>query len=227
TAILSMAKTKPSSKDQRNRDKRKSRKDLDRVLPDRSTHRTTLKESADQLAAKATTLLQTSQADEALPVALKALKRLEKEDDALGLNALPVLNLLAEINLELGDADEARKYFFEASQLDPGGSISESLGGGVEKFLWLAQLSDEGGRASVAWFEKAITILRNDITSTFDSAVKAEKSRKLAAALCSVIEIYMTDLSWEPDAESRCESLITEAILIAPESAETLQTLAN
>ncbi|KAI4267292.1 MAG: hypothetical protein LQ337_008423 [Flavoplaca oasis] len=222
-----MAKTKPSSKDQRNRDERKSRKDLDRVLPDRSTHRTTLKDSAEQLVAKATALLQISQADEALTVAFKALKRLEKHDDALGLNALPVLNLLAEINLEIGDADEARKYFSQASQLDPDGSIPESLGGGVEKFLWLAQLSDEGGRDSVAWFEKAITILRNDITSTFEPALKAQQSRKLAAALCSVIELYMTDLSWEPDAESRCESLITEAILIAPESAETLQTLAN
>ncbi|KAL8883880.1 MAG: hypothetical protein Q9215_007948 [Flavoplaca cf. flavocitrina] len=222
-----MAKTKPSSKNRRDRDKRKSRKDLDRVLPDRSTHKTTPKESAEQLVARATALLQTSQADEALPVALKALKRLEKQDDALGLNALPVLNLLAEINLELGDADEARSYFSQASQLDPDGLTPESLGGGVEKFLWLAQLSDEGGRDSVAWFEKAITILRNDITSTFESALKAQKSKKLAAALCSVIEIYMTDLSWEPDAESRCESLITEAILIAPESAETLQTLAN
>ncbi|KAL9611508.1 MAG: hypothetical protein Q9204_009016, partial [Flavoplaca sp. TL-2023a] len=138
-----MAKTKPSSKDQRDRDKRKSRKDLDRVLPDRSTHKTTPKESAEQLVARATALLQTSQADEALPVALKALKRLEKQDDSLGLNALPILNLLAEINLELGDADEARNYFSQASQLDPDGLIPESLGGGVEKFLWLAQLSDE------------------------------------------------------------------------------------
>ena len=222
-----MAKTKPSHKDRSSRDKRKGRKDFDRVLPDRSTHRPTPKESADQLAAKATVLLQTSQADEALSIALKAVKQLKKEDDALGLNSLPVLNLLAEINLELGDADEARNYFSQASQLDPDGSIAESLGGGVEKFLWLAQLSDEGGRDSVVWYEKAITILRNGISSTFEPALKAQKSRKLAAALCSVIEIYMTDLSWEPDAESRCESLITEAILIAPESAETLQTLAN
>ncbi|KAL8684312.1 MAG: hypothetical protein Q9224_006446 [Gallowayella concinna] len=37
----------------------------------------------------------------------------------------------------------------------------------------------------------------------------------------------MTDLSWESDAETRCERLITEAILLAPESPETLQTLAN
>ncbi|KAI4255749.1 MAG: hypothetical protein L6R42_006581, partial [Xanthoria sp. 1 TBL-2021] len=222
-----MAKLKPSRKDQSVRQKRGNRKDFDRVLPDRPTHRTTPKESADELAAKASALLQTSQADEALPIALKALKQLKKEDNGLRINSLPTLNVLAEINLELGNADEAREYFSHAFQLDPDGLVSESQGGGVEKFLWLAQLSEDGGNDSVAWFQKAITILRNEAFSTSESALKAQRSRKLAAALCSVIEIYMTDLSWEPDAESRCESLITEAILIAPESPETLQTLAN
>ncbi|KAL8749331.1 MAG: hypothetical protein Q9199_007753 [Rusavskia elegans] len=222
-----MAKLKPSRKDQSVRQKRGIRKDLDRVLPDRPTHRTTPKDFANELAAKASALLQTSQADEALPIALKALKQLKKEDNSLRINSLPTLNVLAEINLELGNADEAREYFFHAFQLDPDGLVPESQGGGVEKFLWLAQLSEDGGNDSVAWFQKAITILRNEASSISELALKAQRSRKLAAALCSVIEIYMTDLSWEPDAESRCESLITEAILIAPESPETLQTLAN
>ncbi|KAL8992204.1 MAG: hypothetical protein Q9169_007282 [Polycauliona sp. 2 TL-2023] len=222
-----MAKLKPSRKGQNTRNKRGSKKDLDRVLPDRSARKTTPKESADDLIIKATELLQTSQADEAIPVALKALKQLRKEDNFPTLKALPLFNLLAEINLELGDADEARNFFLQAAQLDPDGNIPESQGGGVEKFLWLAQLSEEGGRDSVGWFEKAIAISRKDISSTSDPVLKAQKNTKLAAALCSVIEIYMTDLSWEPDAESRCESLVTEAILIAPESPETLQTLAN
>ena len=37
----------------------------------------------------------------------------------------------------------------------------------------------------------------------------------------------MTDLSWESDAEARCESLISEALLVAPHSPEPLQTLAS
>ncbi|KAL8645359.1 MAG: hypothetical protein Q9226_007342 [Calogaya cf. arnoldii] len=223
-----MAKLKPSRKDQSNREKRGNKKDLDRVLPDRPAPKITPKELGEELAAQASALLQTSQADKALPVALKALRILKKEVNGLKVNALPALNILAEIDLELGNADEAREYFSQAYQLDPDGLVPESQGGGVEKFLWLAQLSEEGGKDSVAWFEKAIIILRNAISSTSESALHhALKSRKLAAALCSVIEIYMTDLSWESDAESRCESLITEAILIAPDSPETLQTLAN
>lgn len=134
---------------------------------------------------------------------------------------------MAEIHLELGGADKARAYFLQAASLDPNGSIPETQGGGAEKFFWLAQLSEEGGRDSVSWFEKGIVALRNEIASTSDPAVKAERRKKLAAALCGVVEIYMTDLSWETDAESRCESLVTEAMLVAPESPEALQTLAN
>ena len=37
----------------------------------------------------------------------------------------------------------------------------------------------------------------------------------------------MTDLSWETDAEAKCESLITEALLVAPHLPEPLQTLAS
>lgn len=37
----------------------------------------------------------------------------------------------------------------------------------------------------------------------------------------------LTDCRWESDAETRCEALVTEALIFAPESAEALQTLAS
>ena len=37
----------------------------------------------------------------------------------------------------------------------------------------------------------------------------------------------MTDLSWEEDAEQKCEALVTEATIVAPGFAEPWQTLAN
>ena len=54
-----------------------------------------------------------------------------------------------------------------------------------------------------------------------------ERQMKLGEVLCAVAEVYMTDLSWEEDAEQRCETLVTEAMLIAPSSPETWQTVAN
>lgn len=146
---------------------------------------------------QATILLQTGRADEALPTAQQAL-------DLAGDNGpaqLPAVNLLGEISVELGDIDTAREYFTRAVELDPNGSISESEGGGSEKFLWLAQLSEQGGAESVQWFEKGVASLRQVLqslegkTSKEDIENSKEKKTKLSNALCAVAEIYMTDLS--------------------------------
>ncbi|KAL8956529.1 MAG: hypothetical protein Q9193_005976 [Seirophora villosa] len=224
-----MGKSRPSQKGKDARSRRLSKTNPDRVLAARlgSKKSGKSKESIEELLARANVLLETSQPDEALSHALRALAKLKSENIDSTAKALPTLVLLAEIHLELGDADAARNAFLQAVSLDPHGSVNESQGGGAEKFLWLAQLSEEGGHDSVSWFEKGITILRNELASLPNPEMQAQKRKKLAAALCGVVEIYMTDLSWEPDAESRCESLITEAMLVAPESPETLQTLAS
>jgi hypothetical protein len=106
---------------------------------------------------------------------------------------------LGEINVELGEAETAREYFLRAVALDPAGEVPESEGGGAEKFLWLAQLCEEGGRESVGWFEKGAVALRRELgmlegRKGVEGEVE-EKKRKLADALCGVAEVYMTDLS--------------------------------
>lgn len=119
--------------------------------------------------------------------------------------------------------------------LDPEGRVPEASGGGAEKFLWLAQLSEEGGRESVEWFERGCSVLREEI-SAVESSLKGsgvndkeveERRRKLSGALCGIVEIWMTDLSFEDEAEGECERLMTEALLVAPKSSEALQTLAS
>ena len=136
--------------------------------------------------------------EEALPSAKRALASLHLNGQNPSTASLPALNLLAEINLELGDVDAARDYFLQAVNLDPRGIIPESQGGGAEKFLWLAQLSEEGGIDSVKWFEKGAEILKRQLATQMegiDDAVKATM-KKLASALCGIVEIYMTDLSY-------------------------------
>ncbi|KAI9848122.1 MAG: hypothetical protein M1838_000647 [Thelocarpon superellum] len=218
------------------------------------------------LLAQATALLQTSQAGPALLLATRALAHLERSSAASTSSAaapLAALNLLAEIHIELGDVDAARTLYLRAVQLDPDGTVPEVEGGGAEKFLWLAQLCEEGGQESVRWFEKGASVLRREISALdssgprkrrthddvnnhnhdddddddetngsddrYDAAEEeeAEKRTKLANALCGMVEVYMTDLSWESEAESRCETLITEALLVAPDTPGPLQTLAS
>lgn len=194
------------------------------------------KQSPEQLYATALELVEQSQPEEALQVAKQLWSQVQ---DRTATETLPAVNLLGEISIELGAVDSARGYFEQAVRLDPDGKIPESLGGGAEKFLWLAQLCEEGGKQSVQWFERGAKALQQEIAALEAGQVpvlneeqtmllRIEKKRKLASALCGIIEVYMTDLSWEDDAETRCENLITEAMTVEDDtSPEVLQTLAS
>lgn len=211
-----MAKTKPTQA------RRAKKKDRSKTIDNNA--------SPESLLAEATALLQTSEPAPALVKARKALAKLQPDPLNPSVAALPAVNLLGEISVELGDIDIAREYFELAATLDPDGTLPESAGGGSDKFMWLAQLSEDGGHDSVSWFEKGADALRQDIAAldaTKDPVAVQNRTRRLAAALCSTAEVYMTDLSWEAEAESRCEALIAEAILVAPDDPPTLQTLAN
>ena len=219
-----MAPTKP---------KNKSKKSKDRVRLKAASGQTSI--NPKELLDRATTLLEEGDIETAARVARTAYDHTGEN----GRHAGAALTLLGQIHVELGDIDAARNFYAAAVKVDEDGSLPEELGGGPEKFLWLAQLSEEGGHDSVAWYERGATVLRAQIQSLTESleqrplsreqveAAIADKRRRLAETLCAVVEVYMTDLSWEDDAEQRCEALITEATMIAPEWPETWQTVAN
>ncbi|PMD55969.1 putative UPF0661 TPR repeat-containing protein C16D10.01c [Hyaloscypha bicolor E] len=221
-----MAKTKPNNK----KTKKREKSALHRVVGSPSKT-STPPEPPPILLAQATASLQQGDIAGAIKPAKRALSLLDPQSEA----ALPALNLLGEIHIELGEIDAARQYFLQAAAIDEDGAIREDFGGGAEKFLWLAQLSEEGGQDSVDWFEKGAVCLRMQIQQLLDQkklgkegqALLEEKTRKLTGALCAVVEVYMTDLSWEEDAEQKCEALVTEATMVAPGFPEPWQTLAN
>lgn len=226
-----MAPTRPSKK----------AKAKNRSHPKKSTPAST--KPAKQLLAEATALLEQGDAPGAVTTARQALDAALENDDT---RVCAAHMLLGEINVELGEIDTARGHFLDAARLDEDGSMAEELGGGPEKFNWLAQLSEDGGADSVRWFERAAACLRAQIQALNDAAAEArrkgsargtaereieaaatEKKHKLSETLCAVAEVYMTDLSWEEDAEARCEALITEATMLAPELPDAWQTVAN
>lgn len=172
--------------------KKKASKSKSRAVSNRK-----MSEDPTKLLEQATILLQAGQTDAALSVAEQAL---ESAPDNSPIH-LFAENTVAEIYVELGEIDVATEHFLRAVELDPEGTIPESQGGGAEKFLWLAQLSEEGGADSVKWFEKGVSSLRHviqQLEGTNDPESKSvleEKKRKMANALCGVSEIYMTDLS--------------------------------
>lgn len=200
------------------------------MAPNRPSGKGTAKDPS-ALLADAETQFEVGNLDNAISIALKALETTGDGGDF----ELRALNLLGILHLEAGEVDDAREYLLRAVKLDNEGTMDEDVGGGPEKFLFLAQLSEEGGNDSVQWFERGAAALRKQIQAISESPIKApaheavllEKQQKLGGVLCAVAEVYMTDLSWEADAEQRCETLITEAMLIAPGSPETWQTVAN
>lgn len=187
------------------------------------------------LLAQATAALHQGDIHDSVQLAKQALDL----TDTNSKESLPVLTLLGEIHVELGEVDVAREYFLAAAAIHENGGTDEKAGGGVDKFLWLAQLSENGGKDSVKWFEKGAGTLRVQIQALLEQCglktgksvateeMLEEKRRKLATALCGIVEVYMTDLSWEEDAEQRCEALVTEATMVAPACAEPWQTLAS
>ncbi|KAK2737165.1 hypothetical protein FQN57_000422 [Myotisia sp. PD_48] len=217
-----MAKTKPSKK----QPKKKNKSALHGT---RGISSAAPKENPVRLFEQATNFLQTGQPVEALSLVERALTITSTGSQ----NHLIGLNLCGEVHVELGDIDAARRCFMQAVDLDPRGEVDDSIDGGAEKFLWLAQLSEEGGHDSVRWFERGAAILKHRIQSIDGNSrdenheILEELKKRLAHALCGTVEIYMTDLSWEEDAESRCEILVTEALLVAPNAPECLQTLAS
>ncbi|TVY16284.1 putative assembly chaperone of rpl4 [Lachnellula arida] len=223
-----MAKTKPSNKNKNTKKRDKSALNRVAASPSKISSPPT---SPSILLSQAISALQQGDIAGAVTPAKRALGLTDIDSE----EALPALNLLGEIHVELGDIESARQYFLQAAAIDEDGALGEDVGGGAEKFLWLAQLSEEGGQDSVDWFEKGALSLRIYIQALLDrkkldavaQAMLEEKRRKLSVALCGVVEVYMTDLSWEEDAEQKCETLVTEATMVAPGFAEPWQTLAN
>ncbi|KAF2093085.1 TPR-like protein [Rhizodiscina lignyota] len=221
-----MAKTRP---DQRpSRKSKQQKKDVN----GNSKKKT---ESPEILLVQATALLHTGEPDNALGLASRALAQLQPNAEPT-IVALPALTLLGEINIERGDPDAARAYFELAAQVDEDGEAPEERGGGPEKFFWLAQLCEEGGLESVKWYEKGAECLRRQISelvgktrlSDEEELLIEERREKLAQALCGIAEVYMTDLSWDDEeAEEQCNKVMVEALLVAPDSVEVLQTIAS
>jgi tetratricopeptide (TPR) repeat protein len=212
-----MAKTKTKSKHSRNSSEAQlhgTNRPLVKPKPQKSIA-TLLTEAAAHLTQ--------SQPDVALPLATSAITRLTNDSAEQDEVSLPAaLCLLAEIQLELGEAELARSNYRKAVSMDPEKTL------GAEVWFSLAQLSEVGGQESINFYESGTQILRQKIRNSPDEFDDAEEwVPRLGDALCAMVEVYMTDLSWEDDAEQRCEVLITEAVALCPDRPGVLQTLAN
>ncbi|GMM52072.1 Acl4 protein [Starmerella bacillaris] len=136
-------------------------------------------------------------------------------------NNVNVVQTLAEALLETGNAEKAVSHILHAIKLDSKGELGDA------KFLWAGQIF--GGRKGLQYFETGVNNLLNKLNQVAktDTATAEVYKKLLCQAYLGMIEIWMTDLCMEPEAEQRCEQLISEAFLCRETDPEAWSVLGS
>lgn len=76
---------------------------------------------------------------------------------------------------------------------------------GPDKYLYMAQLHE--GREALGHYEKGLELLRKKLADGADRPKEEEVAlrQRVCMAYCSVGELFLTDLCFDADAETRCQ----------------------
>lgn len=183
-----------------------------------------------QLIADARALLQFSQAE-------KALELLTPIFESNSCN-VPFLQIFGETLLENNDLENAYNILIKACELDPTGDQ------GTEKFLYLGQII--GGSDGLKYLDNGLNKLsvqlnainedkgENDnilveLSKVYKTKEQLQKYfiKKLNQGIFAKIEIWMTDLCMEPEAEDQCNDLIAYSLELDDQNPESLSLLSS
>ncbi|KAF7720927.1 hypothetical protein EC973_005773 [Apophysomyces ossiformis] len=129
-----------------------------------------------------------------------------------------ILELTGQVELELSMFAEAREHMLAA--------IQQSPLKGYSKYMYLGQLSVE--KEAIEAFQRGVDLMVEERRSIPEGSEEADiLSAKIASALCSMTEIYLTDCCFEPEAEQRCEEYLQQAQQVDPQNPEVYQLLAS
>ncbi|ODV82774.1 hypothetical protein CANARDRAFT_204522 [[Candida] arabinofermentans NRRL YB-2248] len=198
-----------------------------------------LEQLLGELIVESSQLLATSQSDQAVLILQPHFQKFEKN---------PIyLQTLGEALLENSDVQSAYEILSKACEIDNDASK------GVEKFLYLGQIigGEDGVKLLNVGVEKLLKQLdiidnNNNNNSKNIENIEMDQSlellinaygtlhktrnyliNKLNQALFAIIEIWMTDLCMQEDAEQRCEETIQLALKLDPENGETWSMLSS
>lgn len=133
---------------------------------------------------------------------------------------IDTMQALAESYFEMGAAEAAKPLIERAIELDPEGEK------GAAKYFWLGQLL--GGTHGLDLYVKGVTILQRAMVAAQNNAsLRVNIGLQLSQAYLGMIEVWMTDLCMEPEAEQQCERLIAEAFLVCDVDPEAWSVLGS
>ena len=171
------------------------------------------KYSVNDLISKASDALNKLQPDLASKFYQKALE-IEPSNTNL-------MDALADVQLQLGQTYEALDLLTKSTTIAPNEN--------PYKWMFLAQL--QNGINALESYNKGITLLNLSMTNDLDVINDVEKVRfykkQISKAFCSIAELYLTDLCYEDEAETKCEEAIIKAMTIDTTSLDAQQAMAN
>jgi tetratricopeptide (TPR) repeat protein len=145
-------------------------------------------------------------------------------------DATAVMDALAELLIGLGEGERAQALLERSAKLAP-----ES---GSSKWLYLGQMSE--GWQALQHFSKGAELLKAELAARGRVGMEGGGAgeevddetyaimNQVVSAQCSIAELYLTDLCYEDDAESRCQAALDEAMRMdVGDSPEVTQALAN
>lgn len=176
---------------------------------------------------RARALLQSSQEQRALDLLAPAAT--QNPDN------VPLLEIFGQTLLEVNDVEAAYSVLMKAVELDP------EADQGVDKFLYLGQII--GGREGCDYLDVALARLQTQLekvaSNSQDDATLVDLAKvypntellsqylikKLNQGIFAEIEIWMTDLCMEPEAEEQCDKLISHSLALDDTNPEALSLL--
>eukprot|EP00300_Choanocystis_sp_HF-7_P039027 c5680_g1_i1.p1 GENE.c5680_g1_i1~~c5680_g1_i1.p1 ORF type:complete len:339 (-),score=65.86 c5680_g1_i1:15-1031(-) len=132
-----------------------------------------------------------------------------------------VMEALGEVCVEMGDIENAIKYFTQSIEISP-------QEGGFARYMYLGQTAQ--AEEAMGFFMAGIEVMGNALAAmAAGEAVGDEGAVRLALARAytAAAELYMTDLCEDPEAQIHCERLLGLAMEADPSGFEPLQSLAS
>jgi len=137
------------------------------------------------------------------------------------------MDMLAELYLQLGRPDKAKPMLEKSIAQNPGYDPKD-IKSSSTKWMYYAQIVE--GQAAVKSYQKGIEVLQAELAvakTQMDEGAVATVSSQIGTAYAAIAEIFMTDLCFEGDAETRCEAAIAAALRVCKKSLEVWQVAAN
>jgi len=136
------------------------------------------------------------------------------------------------VEMESGDPDKAKDIFL--TLVPPSATAPDPAPPSAH--LYLGQLfSDDDPRTALGHYQTAVEALVGKLaemgkgkeTAEVLDEEEEEVRRMVVRACCSMVDIWMTDLCFEPEAESSCEEILRQALSTDPDNTEALLSLAS